>query len=503
MSSQATQLNSDDDYELHASPRKIKDQVHDLIEANDRLCEFIDTPQFQRLREIKQLGTSYYVWPGASHNRFEHSLGVAHLARTLSTKLRLKQPELGITDRDVQCVEIAALCHDLGHGPWSHLWDSMFIPAALPNETWTHEDGSEMMLDFLIEDNGVIITAEDTTFIKALIAGQRDRCPSEKQFFFDIVANKRNGLDVDKFDYFMRDSRMIGLGEKDSTTVNRLLDSARVIDNQICYNIKDVENVYDIFHTRFNLHKKIYNHKTGTAIEFMIIDALLLAEPFLDIASRIHDPKRFIGLTDNLLHSIEYSTNYRLAPSQAIIRRIRKRDLYKAVDYKLVSWPDREQFQEQVTADRIVAEAVKLYPSITLKPSDVIVSMSTMHWGMKDKNPTSNVMFYSNKRRNVCEPAGEGDHSSLMPAIFAEIMLRVYTRRPEFFSHVQEGYNAILPKIRRPSLDAASSVSSVGSMKPVSRNKFTQVQGGYTPKKIRSAAGDDSPPSKRKRSALS
>ncbi len=123
----------------------------------------------------------------------------------------------------------------------------------------------------------------------------------------------------------MRDSRMIGLGEKDSTTVNRsflfshpseyaftvsrLLDSARVIDNQICYNIKDVENVYDIFHTRFNLHKKIYNHKTGTAIEFMIIDALLLAEPFLDIASRIHDPKRFIGLTDNLLHSIEYSTD--------------------------------------------------------------------------------------------------------------------------------------------------------------------------------------------------
>ncbi|KAF9018606.1 HD-domain/PDEase-like protein [Hymenopellis radicata] len=493
MSSQATHLNSEDDDELQASPRKIKDQVHDLIEANDRLCEFIDTPQFQRLREIKQLGTSYYVWPGASHNRFEHSLGVAHLARTLSTKLRLKQPELGITDRDVQCVEIAALCHDLGHGPWSHLWDTMFIPAALPNETWTHEDASEMMLDYLIEDNGVIIAPEDTRFIKALIAGQPDRCPSEKQFFFDIVANKRNGLDVDKFDYFMRDSRMIGLGEKDSTTVNRLLDSARVIDDQICYNIKDVENVYDIFHTRFNLHKKIYNHKTGTAIEYMIIDALLLAEPILDIASRIHSPKRFIELTDNLLHSIEYSKDPQLAPSQAIIRRIRKRDLYKAVDYKLVSWPDREEFQEQVTAERIVAEA----------PADVIVSMAIMHWGMKDKNPTSNVMFYSNKRKNVCQPAGEGDHSSLMPAIFAEIMLRVYTKRPEFFSHVQEGYNAILPKIRRPSFDIGSSMSSIGSVKPVSRNKFTQVQDGYTPRKKRSAAGDDSPPSKRKRSALS
>jgi HD superfamily phosphohydrolase len=104
--------------------------------------------QFQRLRAIKQLGTSYYVWPGASHNRFEHclglqlmapvysphltsSLGVAHLARLMAEHLQKSQPELGITPRDVQCVQLAGLCHDLGHGPWSHVWDSLFIPIAL------------------------------------------------------------------------------------------------------------------------------------------------------------------------------------------------------------------------------------------------------------------------------------------------------------------------------------------------------------------------------------
>lgn len=59
------------------------------------------------------------------------SIGVAFLARLMATHLQKNQPELGITDRDVECVEIAGLCHDLGHGPWSHVWDGLFIPQAL------------------------------------------------------------------------------------------------------------------------------------------------------------------------------------------------------------------------------------------------------------------------------------------------------------------------------------------------------------------------------------
>ncbi|XP_024598912.1 deoxynucleoside triphosphate triphosphohydrolase SAMHD1 isoform X6 [Neophocaena asiaeorientalis asiaeorientalis] len=115
----------------------INDPIHGHIEFHPLLIRIIDTPQFQRLRYIKQLGGGYYVFPGASHNRFEHSLGVGYLAGCLVRELSEKQPELQISERDMLCVQIAGLCHDLGHGPFSHMFDGRFIPLARPDVKWT------------------------------------------------------------------------------------------------------------------------------------------------------------------------------------------------------------------------------------------------------------------------------------------------------------------------------------------------------------------------------
>ncbi|KAF7354635.1 Deoxynucleoside triphosphate triphosphohydrolase SAMHD1 [Mycena sanguinolenta] len=206
--------------------RYIKDQIHDYICISPLLSSIIDTKEFQRLRYVKQLGTSYMVWPGASHNRFEHCLGVAHLARSMVEHLRLNQPELGITPREVNCVQIAGLCHDLGHGPWSHVWDGLFMPSVSPGTKWKHEDGSKMMFRALLENNNINLPEKDVTFILALIDGEPSQCdPGEKPFLFDIVANKRCGLDVDKFDYIARDSYMIG--EHIKFSAQRLITSAR------------------------------------------------------------------------------------------------------------------------------------------------------------------------------------------------------------------------------------------------------------------------------------
>ena len=89
----------------------------------------------------------------ASHNRFEHSLGVSFLAGIFAEKLRKKQPYLNITEEEVICCKVAGLCHDLGHGVLSHGFDSFINSPEVNDQDWTHEKGSLLMLDHLIENN--------------------------------------------------------------------------------------------------------------------------------------------------------------------------------------------------------------------------------------------------------------------------------------------------------------------------------------------------------------
>ncbi|KAG6894799.1 hypothetical protein C0992_004592 [Termitomyces sp. T32_za158] len=388
----------------------------------------------------------------------------------MATHLKNSQPDLGITDRDIECVEIAGLCHDLGHGPWSHLWDGQFIPKALPGKAWKHEDASIMMFDNLVEENDIRIELQDVAFIKALISGDPKQCPDEKSFLFDIVANKRNGLDVDKFDYIPRDSHMVG--DKMNIALMRIINSARVLDNQICYDIKDANLLYEICATRFKLHKMIYCHKAAKAIEYMIVDALLEADSYMQIARRVDCPEKYLYLTDDIMGRIEERQDIELMKSRAIFDRIRTRDLYKMVDYKVVDWPWAEIFQENITPQGIVEAAredSKTDPSIqeivkTLSVEHVICDFSLMHYGMKEKNPLDFVKFYSKRHPNgmfslsdprqrlltsASEPshAGCGVYSNLKPQFFAELLVRIFTRDTRYFGVIQAGYRSCLKKL--------------------------------------------------------
>ena len=215
--------------------------VHGHIELSYLSTKIIDTPQFQRLRDVAQLGSIYYVFGAACTKRFEHSLGVAHLARSFIRRLREQQPEFGISEIDCLCVEIAGLCHDLGHGIFSHLFDSMILPKMGVGHNFHHEHASIGILHLLIEENDLMpifhengMSESDIHFIQELILGDSSSAPEsfqwvgkppEKMFMYDIVANKWNGIDVDRFDYFARDC--LALGMKSSFDSSRLMKFSR------------------------------------------------------------------------------------------------------------------------------------------------------------------------------------------------------------------------------------------------------------------------------------
>ncbi|KAF7659906.1 hypothetical protein LDENG_00291200 [Lucifuga dentata] len=434
------------------------DPIHGHVELHPLLIRIIDTPQFQRLRHIKQLGGTYFVFPGASHNRFEHCLGVGYLAGRLVQALNERQPELLISSRDILCVQIAGLCHDLGHGPFSHMFDGRFIPQARPEINWKHETASLAMFDYLpvMEQHGLVLP-EDLDFIKEQIAGPLDTTASQSQkwpykgrsedksFLYEIVANKRNGIDVDKWDYFARDCYHLGI--QNNFDYRRFLKFARVceVDGQkhICTRDKEVGNLYDMFHTRNCLHRRAYQHKVGNIIESMITEAFLKADKFIHIegsggkmftlSTAIDDMEAYTKLTDHVFEQILHSSSLELAEARQILQNIICRRLYKCLgqtqaDKSLNVTQEKIKSWEADLAQSVPQSSVQ---DVQLQPEDFLVRVIVMDYGMKEKNPVNNVRFYCKNDLTTAIQISKNQVSKLLPECFAEQLIRVYFKKTD------------------------------------------------------------------------
>ncbi|XP_020327848.1 deoxynucleoside triphosphate triphosphohydrolase SAMHD1 isoform X2 [Oncorhynchus kisutch] len=450
-------------WQMAAENTKVfNDPIHGHVEMHPLLVRFMDTPQFQRLRHIKQLGGAYFVFPGASHNRFEHSIGVGYLAGRLVQELSERQPELLISSRDILCVQIAGLCHDLGHGPFSHMFDSMFIPKMHPKSKWKHENASLAMFDHLVSVNALepvmkdhgLVLPDDLVFIKEQIAGPQNTVPlrqgwpyegrpEEKSFLYEIVANKMSGIDVDKWDYFARDCYHLGI--PNNFDYHRFLKFARVCEvdgkKQICTREKEVGNLYDMFHTRNYLHRKAYQHKVGHIIETMITEAFIKAEPHIQIqgsegkmftiSTAIYDMEAYTKLTDHVFEQILYSSSSELAEARKILHNITCRNLYKNMGQTQAK-KRVEVSQEQL--QKWASELATCRPEsdlqgVTLEPGDFVVNIINMDWGMKEKNPINNMRFYCKNTPTKTTRISRDQVSQMLPDQFAEQLIRVYFKK--------------------------------------------------------------------------
>ena len=445
------------------------DPVHGSIKLHPILVSIIDTPQFQRLRDIKQLGASYWVYPGACHNRFEHSIGTSYLCGLMLKTLKEQHPDL-ITDMDVLCVKIAGLCHDLGHGPFSHVFDTQYKQCVCPSSQWCHERGSIDMFDYLVQEHVSVqnvfekygIGKEEMALVKDLILGKDpkkdtilQKCRSdalnkeiEKWFLYEIVSNKRNGIDCDKFDYLMRDCHYVGM--KSNFDCLRYFQNTRILSVdgqlQICARDKERFNLYELFHMRWSLHHRVYQHKTTKIVECMLVEALSLVDDKFEIFESIGNMASYTSLTDSIIYEILRSKDddVRIKKAQRLIKQLQKRQLYKFCGQvnALVGSQDDDimTFSQQILEkgeDGISQEIAAKDES--LSSEDVVINIVNISFGMKNYDPIDSVIFFT---KSLAPVKLRKEHiSEILPQTFREKYIRAYSRDPNKRKLVEKCFN--------------------------------------------------------------
>ncbi|KAE8697456.1 HD domain-containing metal-dependent phosphohydrolase family protein isoform 2 [Hibiscus syriacus] len=426
--------------------KHVRDNVHGNIYLDPLSLKFMDTEQFQRLRELKQLGLVHMVYPGAVHSRFEHSLGVYWLAGVAIQKLKTYQgSELGIDQFDVQTVKVAGLLHDVGHGPFSHLFEREFLPKVLNGFKWAHEEMSVKLIDHIVDEHHIDVESEMIKRVKEMILASSEfvlpKGAKDKQFLYDIVANGRNGIDVDKFDYIVRDSRACGLGC--SFDFHRLMETMRVLGDEVCYRAKDYLSIHKLYATRAELHRTVYTHSKVKAVELMVVDALLKANSYLEISSSIQDPSEYWKLDDSIIKTIETAPDEELRESRDLILRIRRRNLYQFCNEYSVPKDKLEHFKN-VTAQDIACSQKN---GVLLKEDDIAVSNVRIDLTRGMQNPLESINFFKDYESEEKFPIPDDRISHLLPTSYQDMIVRVYSKKPELVAAVSEAFENFQLKV--------------------------------------------------------
>ncbi|PWJ74476.1 metal dependent phosphohydrolase [Pseudaminobacter salicylatoxidans] len=393
--------------------KRLRDPVHGLIvfdekEPIDMLAwKLIDTPEFQRLRRIRQLGVSEFTFPGAVHSRFAHSIGVFHTARTLVKVLEreMKRNEQEFNNETAQVALAAALLHDLGHGPFSHTFEGVQESRGVKkrHEKWT--------ADIIRNPSGRVrplLEAHRVGFTEEVAALLEKEDPED--IYHAIVSSS---FDADRLDYIRRDKLMTGTGAG-GIDFDWLIENVRVAEIEIdapdedgseprrvqtfCLTAKARPAAEQFLLARYTLHQQVYFHKATRCLEHMI-SKLLRAVARLASGkkgeikksglSETHPLIRFfakdgetvenyLALDDALiLGAIDAMSQAEDADVAEIATRLRERKLYKTLDLAEFGKDSgtqrnrlrriREKFGDQIKAETVMLDdkaAIGIYAEI-------------------------------------------------------------------------------------------------------------------------------------------
>ena len=292
---------------------EIADPIHKFIRFTDLERKIIDSSVFQRLRRIKQLAGAHLVYPAAQHSRFEHSLGTMHVAGIAGEHLF----SIGAIDKDsIQELRAASLLHDIGHGPFSHLFEeALKVTGNKNHETIGEEIICKTELSDILSGFGY-----SPKTISEISFGN-----SKVKFKNEIISGS---LSSDLMDYLPRDGFFTGV-EYGKVDYNRIINSFRVTDNQnLALDISSFYSFESMIISRFEMFRAVYFHKTVRSAEVMLLHSILLSSEELNLPSLSLD--YYLKLTDDsILWMMSSSQNNKIA--KEMISNYFERKLLKCV----------------------------------------------------------------------------------------------------------------------------------------------------------------------------
>jgi len=290
---------------------EIKDPVYGYVYITEEEKEIIDSYPVQRLRRLRQLAGAEYVYPGANHTRFEHSVGVMYLAGKV-----VENPNISklINEEEAEMVKIAALLHDVGHGPFSHVFEHLLTKEL----NKTHED----MTSWIIRNGELkdIINklGYEAEKIAELAVGKLYK--SEKAFLNQIISSS---IDVDKLDFVVRDTYHTGAAYG-FVDVFRLIHSLDILDENLAADMGALSALESFIIARIESFKSIYFHRVGRAAQIMLATALEKANEELGLTG-FKTPEEYLAMDDytvwTMLKNCENSSQ--------IIKNLERRKMLK------------------------------------------------------------------------------------------------------------------------------------------------------------------------------
>ncbi len=399
---------------------EINDPIHGFVGLTELESKIIDSETYQRLRRIKQLSGGHYVYPTAEHTRFGHCIGAMYLAGLAGRRLL---GQIGLGKDALQEVRIAGLLHDIGHGPFSHVFEEVLTEKRGMN----HEDVTEWIirkgeLGDLLEDGGV---SRDR--IADLVRGRRKT--KTDAVVSGIVAGQ---VDADKMDYLIRDSFYCGVNYG-LVDIHRLINSLEVSGSGLIeFDIAARGALESFLVARYEMFLNVYYHKTVRSVEVLLVKLMHTADDLLGLTA-FSTPEEFLALDDmsliSRLRGINPSESDEAKETAELVQMLDSRIFYKSVFEKVLHTDDR--FVSKILTKRKVRESIQeeIASSANVPTDEVIVDVPTLPsvpYNPHQVNPMEIGIFQVIDGKKVSHNLSEYSNIAEMMKVYLDV-IRVYT----------------------------------------------------------------------------